>query len=145
MEAVEFALHKSLQSLKVELTIQSQYIQEAKSCITAVEEEAEGLQANYNSSDHILKALLEKVEDLENRSMRSNLRIIGVPESYNANDLLRLCSKAIPEALGLQSPCVVERAHCIGPLQQDRKGRGRLLPTKQIRHKYYSDFKTNES
>lgn len=41
------------------------------------------------------KHLSEKVDDLENRSRRNNLRILGLPE----NDLVTLCEREIPEAL----------------------------------------------
>lgn len=70
---------------------------------------------------------MDKVDDLENHSRWNNLRIIGIPERYNANNLNRLCSVATSEALGLHTLCVVERAHRIGAFQPDRKGRDPLL------------------
>lgn len=64
---------------------------------------------------------MDKLDDLENRARRNNLRIIGIPESYNQSDIVRLCSKGIPEALGIPTSTPVERAHRLGPLNTDRK------------------------
>lgn len=66
------------------------------------------------------QTLLDKIDDLENRSRRSNIRIIGLPESYSAGALLKLCERKIPQALGLKQSCTVERAHRMGPLKPDR-------------------------
>lgn len=67
-----------------------------------------------------IQALLDKAENLENKSRRSSLRIIGLPESYTANSLLTLCERTIPTALGLKRHCIVERAHRLGPQNSDR-------------------------
>lgn len=61
--------------------------------------------------------LAEKLEDLENRSRRNNLRIIGVPETVKLNDLLKLCEKTLPRALGMTGKMMVEWAHRIGAIQ----------------------------
>lgn len=52
---------------------------------------------------------------------RNNLRIIGIPETYNTADVMRICTKGIPEALGIKDRVWVERAHLIGPYLQERK------------------------
>lgn len=41
-----------------------------------------------DEKDELIKYLLEKLDDLENRSRRSNLRIIGIPESRTNIDLI---------------------------------------------------------
>lgn len=73
-----------------------------------------------NENETTIKVLLDN-RSRENRSRRNNLRIIGIPEKYNAMDILRLCTKGIPEALGMYSPLPVDRAHRLGLFQQDRK------------------------
>lgn len=88
-----------------------------------MEEDLTYIHESTAEADGIIKYLLEKVDDLENCSRRSNLRIIGLPESYTNTDLNRICSIAIPEALGLQAKCVVERTHRLGALQQREGGR----------------------
>lgn len=44
--------------------------------------------------------LVDKVEDLENRSRSSNLRFIRVPESADGRNILSFMSRLIPELLG---------------------------------------------
>lgn len=90
--------------------------------ISTIDDDIAEFHSFDNGTDRTIKALLEKVDDLENRSRRNNLRIIGIPESYNNIDVLRLCTSEISETLGLNSTCVVERAHRIGAIQQDKKG-----------------------
>lgn len=59
--------------------------------------------------------LKEKVEDLENRSRRCNLRFIGVPEKAEGKDMVAFVGQElIPTLLGMENfPTVppVERAH----------------------------------
>lgn len=66
--------------------------------------------------------MLDKLDDLENRSRRSNLRIIGIPETVKQDELIHICEEVLPTALGLRNKMTVERAHRIGALQKDRKG-----------------------
>lgn len=61
------------------------------------------------------KHLREKVDDLENRSRRNNLRILGLPEDIPQQELANICEKEIPELLRLPASCKVERAHRLGP------------------------------
>ncbi|XP_069821038.1 zinc finger protein 850-like [Dendropsophus ebraccatus] len=59
--------------------------------------------------------LWDRVEDLENRSRRNNLRIVGVTEAVPQKDLRQLCESDLPELLHIPRLCKVERAHRIGP------------------------------
>ncbi|XP_041437945.1 cell division protein kinase 2 homolog isoform X3 [Xenopus laevis] len=59
-----------------------------------------------------------KLDDLENRSRRNNLRFINIPDSYQNDSLYALISKTIPLKLGLPQECYnvkIERLHRIGP------------------------------
>ncbi|KAG8558445.1 hypothetical protein GDO81_016995 [Engystomops pustulosus] len=64
--------------------------------------------------------MADKIEDLENRSRRSNIRMVGLPESITLPHLHRIFSETLPQLLGMQSPVKVERAHRIGPLRESR-------------------------
>ncbi|KAJ4920427.1 hypothetical protein JOQ06_013927 [Pogonophryne albipinna] len=58
--------------------------------------------------------LMSKVDDLENRSQRSNLRFIGIQESAEGSDIIGLMSRLIPQLLGQDAfPTlpIIERAH----------------------------------
>lgn len=50
----------------------------------------------------------------------NNLRIVGLPETYNSGLLTELCNTHIPGALGINKPCIVERAHRVGAPSNDR-------------------------
>lgn len=80
---------------------------------------------HHTSRDHSksIAYLLDKVDDLENRARRNNLRLVGLPESVPAKDLEHYCSVILPQALGISSPCKVERAHRIGPPRDNQKPR----------------------
>uniref|UniRef100_A0AAV2LHQ7 LINE-1 type transposase domain-containing 1 n=1 Tax=Knipowitschia caucasica TaxID=637954 RepID=A0AAV2LHQ7_KNICA len=68
----------------------------------------------YNS------ALLNKVEDLENRSRRANLRVLNIPEkSEDGKGNIVFLSDLQKDAMGpdiFPSPPELERAHRIGPI-----------------------------
>lgn len=58
--------------------------------------------------------LIDKVDDLENRSRRSNLRFVGVKESVEGNDITGFMSRLIPQLLGqdnFPNPLFIEWAH----------------------------------
>lgn len=129
MEAVDAAMEKNMRSIKETLALHTQQLRELEDRVAAVEEDLTDIHNSAAETDGVIKFLLEKVDDLENRSKRNNLRIVGLPEAYTNSDLTRLCSVTIPEALGLQSPCVVERA-----LQQREGGGAKAAIAKYLNY-----------
>lgn len=75
-----------------------------------------------NSMDALRKEnilLKEKLDDLENRSRRSNLRVVGIPESLEGSDPVKFMTEFFTEVLGkdfFPSPLVLSRAHRVGPI-----------------------------
>lgn len=64
------------------------------------------------------KELMDKLVDLETRSRRNNLRLVGVPEGEEGADTCGFLENWITDVLELntsRSPLVIERAHRIGP------------------------------
>ena len=59
-------------------------------------------------------------EDLENRNRRNNLRLYGLPEALEGQNLLEFLKKFLPDLLGLPlSPALnIQRAHRLGRHQQ---------------------------
>lgn len=79
--------------------------------------------------------LCNKVDDLENRSRRCNLRIVGLPESVKGPDLFRFLQETLPELLHIKDVCsdlVVERAHRLGPPRAGTEGRPRVVIFKSL-------------
>lgn len=62
----------------------------------------------------------DRLDDLENRSRRNNLRIVELPESYVKQILLNITQMEISKALGLPQQCMAERAHRLGLPQSNR-------------------------
>lgn len=61
-----------------------------------------------------------QLDDLENQSRHNNLRVMGLPKSFNSDSLQDICSSRIPSTLRIASPCIVERAHCLKTPFNDR-------------------------
>lgn len=61
-------------------------IEEAEQRISTIEEEIMEVHSFTTKSDTAIQILLEKVDDLENRSRRNNLRIVGIPETVKPID-----------------------------------------------------------
>lgn len=100
------AIHTSLQTL-------SDHVNEPEHRVSSIED---NVQDHWNRQDQLGKEnshLLDKVEDLENRSRSCNLRIIRVPESAEGRDITGFTSKLVPQLLGSENfpePLVIERA-----------------------------------
>lgn len=116
-EAVDRAVQHGMEQLRLDIHSQTHKLQEAEQRIASVEEQLHQVTTSISTQAGVPQFLLDKLEDLENRSRRNNLRIIGPPESYRMTSLMKLYSHHIPEALGLCYPCVVELTHRIGPQQ----------------------------
>lgn len=62
------------------------------------------------------------MDELENRSLRNNLRIIDLPETFKPQLLLDLCQTMILKSpLGIQTARIAEYADCIDLPQNDRQ------------------------
>lgn len=87
--------------------------------------------------DH--KKIHEKCTDLENRSRRQNLRIVGVKEGIEAGNPISFAAEFFSEVFGAEnfvSPLVIDRAHrTLAP----KPGKGERPRALLVRLHYYSD------
>ncbi|XP_053555688.1 DNA mismatch repair protein Msh3 [Bombina bombina] len=100
-------------------------VRQFASRITAAETRISDVEDRQVSADITIKQLVKKsellqdrIDDLENRSRRNNLRIVGIPESVKGKNLLEFVALTFPKLLGIHPdilPIDVERAHRIGP------------------------------
>lgn len=140
-ELIKKAVQQGMSHFQQEITKQAQCITEVESKTAALEDEQNYLLASNDKMGKHIQALLDKVENLENRSGRSNLCIIGLPEYYTANSLLNLCERMIPPALGLKRNCTVERAHRLGPQNSDRNSPRPVLAKYQDKSSILQQFR----
>lgn len=89
--------------------------------VSQLEEESQEDHFTITSLQQTTQQLQEKLDDLENRSRRNNLRIVGLPKPYKAGELYKPCTKSIPQVLGLTTKCMVKRAHRLRGYNPDRK------------------------
>ena len=74
--------------------------------------------ANPLATGSELEALRDRIDGMEDRSRRNNLRFVGFPEGCEAGDTIALLEKSLPEILDITTSSrgwFVERAHRLGP------------------------------
>ncbi|KAK7930689.1 hypothetical protein WMY93_007084 [Mugilogobius chulae] len=78
-------------------------------------------QNNPLATKEDLKLLWDKIEDMENRSRRNNVRFVGIPEGKEREKPAEFIEKLLANLLGMEKRCEVERAHRV-PTQQPPPG-----------------------
>ncbi|KAJ1193363.1 hypothetical protein NDU88_002661 [Pleurodeles waltl] len=86
--------------------------------------------------DQDLAYLRSKVTDLEDRSRRDNIRLLGIPENEEGTDVQAFLSSAIPKLTSLAFEPLLEfqRAHRVGPKCQEGALRPRPIMACLLRH-----------
>lgn len=87
----------------------------AETRISEAEDTVANLAAKVRSLEHINKEMTDKIDDLEARSRRLNLRLVNLPEGAEGSDACSFLEAWIPEALGITTRLTIERAHRVGP------------------------------
>lgn len=93
-------------------TMQTQ--QEIEKSLTDVGDRVTILEKNNDRLNKEYKKVLEKCMDLENRSRRQNIRIIGIDENSEKGNPTRFVGELLVEILGREnfsSPLIIDRAH----------------------------------
>ena len=113
-------IRSSVQSIEATLSTQASTIREMETGltdhsdrITQIECDVSGLQSNLESVIQENVALKAKLEDLESRSKRQNLRVLGLPENTEGKDPRDFMAKMFHTLLGgsLSEPPEQDRAH----------------------------------
>ncbi|XP_030077984.1 P2X purinoceptor 5-like [Microcaecilia unicolor] len=126
--ALEVILDKKLQGLDSKLAgLQSNMTQLTQDMAGfqqrtgALEDQVTAMEQRYGKLLKTVETQAEKIEDLENRSRRNNLRFVGLPEDIGERELRPFLEKWLVKELKLQSemgPLIIERAHRVGPMRQ---------------------------
>nr|XP_014349403.1 PREDICTED: uncharacterized protein LOC106705180 [Latimeria chalumnae] len=93
-------------------------ITETEQHISKIEDDREAENQRVQQLEQRIAAAAERIDELENRSRRNNIRIIGFPEGVEESNLIAFLQKALPGLLGLESEAnlEMERAHrALGP------------------------------
>lgn len=107
---------------------------------------------NFNTSNtssgmdidnNVIKEIKHKLNDLENRSRRSNLRFDGIKEEVGEewSDCEKKLKKIIRENLQLNENIIIERAHRVGKRKED--GKCRSIVAKFLNYKDKEEIMKN--
>lgn len=120
-EAVETSLPQGLIQINASLTECNKRLWKVEQRVSLLEDETQEDSTVISALEQTVNQLQEKLDDLENRSRRNNLWIVGLPEQYKDGDLYKLCTTVIPKSLGLTNAYTVEWAHRLGGFIPKRK------------------------
>ncbi|KAJ1189565.1 hypothetical protein NDU88_006309 [Pleurodeles waltl] len=104
--------------------------------------------ATSQDRDQDLLYLKSKLTDLEDRSRRDNIRLLGIPENEEGTDIQAFLSSTLPKltSLNFDPPLEFQRVHRVGPKRSDTSLRPRPIITSLLRHnqtdKYYKQRTT---
>lgn len=121
-------------------------VKEAEERISGAEDEIVQLNARANSVELQVKKLMDKVDDMENRNRRNNLRLVGLPEREEGADAGAFLEDFIPKILEMDSSTtlVIERAHRVGPQRNmELRNTRRITPPRTLIIKFLN-FKQKE-
>lgn len=132
-EAVENSLQQGLHKINTAMAESKKRMGEVELRVSLLEDENQEDHSTITTLEHMTLQMQEKLDDLEKRSRRNNLRIVGLPEQYKAGELYKICT--LPQALGLATKCTVERAHRLGGFIPDSKTPWQVI----VRYLNYAD------
>uniref|UniRef100_A0A3B4F0H5 L1 transposable element RRM domain-containing protein n=1 Tax=Pundamilia nyererei TaxID=303518 RepID=A0A3B4F0H5_9CICH len=128
------AVEETIQDVKRDVQDFSVRMDGAEMRISSVEDAVNPEKGKTDALVKQVALLTNKLEDLENRSRRSNLRLVNVPEKIEGNDAVAFLEKWLPEVLGpatFPRQPLIERAHRLpGRTQPNRPPSPRVLIVK---------------
>lgn len=93
--SVEKAVNAGMKQIKAQLGEHTTRLNDLEHRLSGVKEELYQAQATEQMQDKTNQYIIQKLDDLENRSRRSNLRFVGVPESLQTQALSNSAPGAI--------------------------------------------------
>lgn len=120
-------MQAGLEKIRGDMTVLTNQIGEAEQRISDVEDAHMGQQSRIQMLEKSLITMTEKLEDLENRSRRNNLRIVGLPESIKTAEIYKICTQDLPKALG-----TTKSAQLREPIVWDLYNRREKCPGKSL-------------
>lgn len=107
-------LASSNQEIEDSINVFSERLTEAEIRIGKAEDDITALTGKEQQLEKTVRELTQKLDNLENRSRRSNLRLIGLQEKSEGGDAAAFLQTWLPEVLGTDTfpnPVVIENAH----------------------------------
>lgn len=140
--SLKSGLYKKIDVVQLTITDVKKQVQECMGRIARAEQRILDAEDNVNelltkdsTLENTVKTLIDKVDDLECRSRRNNVRLMGLPEKAEGQDAAASLERWPPGALGLEpwEALIIERVHRIGTLPSNSSmGRPRTLIMKVL-------------
>ena len=109
------SVESSLSTLASRVTDLEKRMQEAEGRVSATEDECGNCSSHLSAMEKTVELLRLKVDDLENRGRRKNLKIVNLPEKAEGGGTLAdFLQSVLPTLVGLPAdhpPLEIERAH----------------------------------
>lgn len=135
MEVQTERLQQAVQDVKSQIHQLSRQVCINEGRIGETFQDVHTLKENYAALQKSHLQLSNMVDNLENRSRRCNLRIIGIPETVKGHKLFQFLQTTLPDILKIQEACldmVIERTHRLGPVRQTPENRPRVVIFKTL-------------
>lgn len=123
-------LEASLASTQVSLACLGDRIKEVENATADYDRRLSLVEQKFAKVESENKALREKLIDLEARSRRQNIKIVGLPEKIENGRPTEFLTKFIPDLLGASNfskPLEVDRAHRLGRQPSGEDARPRVM------------------
>ncbi|KAF4075582.1 hypothetical protein AMELA_G00235910 [Ameiurus melas] len=105
-------IRRSVTAIEIKFSDIVTRVADAEKRIEYLESSERALSANPPVTKRDLEKIFERLEDLENRSRRNNLRIIGVPEYEEGRDMVKFLHELFPSLLDITGHKLeIERAY----------------------------------
>ncbi|KAJ1198776.1 hypothetical protein NDU88_002615 [Pleurodeles waltl] len=129
----------SITSLTLETKSMRSDIAGFQSRVTGLEQRMGSLETQINTSqerEQDFIYLRSKLTDMEDRSRRDNIRVLGIPENEEGSDMQAFLTSTLPKMISLDfdPPLEFQRAHRIGPKRSDNSSRPRPIIACLLRH-----------
>ncbi|KAJ1117660.1 hypothetical protein NDU88_005857 [Pleurodeles waltl] len=132
-------INTSLTSLTLETKSMRSDIAGFQSRVTGLEQRLGSLEAQataFQDQDQDLLYLRSKLTEMEDRSRRDNIRLLGIPENEEGADMQAFLSSTLPKltSLDFDPPLEFQRAHRVGLKRSDKSSRPRPIISCLLRH-----------
>lgn len=111
LRAVKSELSDSITNIQSDVCALKSTVGEMETSLSSCTDDVATLQAKVEHLTKELTRLDNKCEDLEARSRRNNIRLVGIPEDFSISSTATAISSLLKEALKLEKEPLVDRAH----------------------------------
>ncbi|KAJ1108155.1 hypothetical protein NDU88_005537 [Pleurodeles waltl] len=110
-----------------------------QSRVTGLEQRMRSLETQVAASqdrDQDLLYLRSKLTDMEDRSRKDNIRLLGIPENEEGTDMQAFLGSTLPKLTSLEfdPPLEFQRAHRVGLKRSDKSSRTRPIVASLLHH-----------